>query len=793
MQFSEKWLRSLVNPPLDSDALGHLLTMAGLEVEEAEQVAPSFTSVVVARIVETEKHPNADKLKVCKVDVGQGELLQIVCGAPNAAAGMLVPCAKVGAVLPGDFAIKAAKLRGVDSYGMLCSARELGLSEDHSGLMELPADLPVGQDIRAALALDDIRFTIKLTPNRADCLSLTGVAREVAALTDAALRLPGADAVVPTLDARRGIVLDAPEACPRYCGRIIRGVDAKAPTPEWMKRRLQHSGVRSISALVDITNYVMLELGQPLHAFDNARLAGSIHVRYARAGEQLLLLNGQTVTPGADTLLIADQARALALAGIMGGEESGITLATTEVFLESAFFAPTAIAGRARSYGFSSDAAHRFERGVDFELPRLAMERATRLILEICGGEAGPVEEAVSPQHLPARPAVRLRPARVRKLLGIDLDDEAIAALLERVHLAVRREGADLWVTPPSFRFDIEIEEDLVEEVARLHGYDNIPAVAPKGTLLMGEQAENRRSVWDVRQSIAARDYQEVVNFAFVDEAWERDFCANPDPIRLANPIASQMSVMRSSLIPGLAANVVTNRNRQQERVRVFEIGRCFERKADGEPVSGFRQPLMLAALAAGPAQREQWGAAARKVDFYDVKGDLEALFAPQRLAFEPLSHPALHPGRAAAVMLDGRRIGIIGELHPVWVQRYELGAAPVVFEVELDAALSAHQPVFKEYSRQPAVVRDLALVVGQELAAATVLALLQEAAPAIVSDIRLFDVYVGQGIEPEKKSLAFRVLMQDTQRTLEEAEVEQAIEALVRHAEVKIGARLRG
>lgn len=793
MQFSENWLRSLVNPPMDSAALGHLLTMAGLEVEEADPVAPPFTSVVVARIVDTEKHPNADKLKVCKVDAGTGELLQIVCGAPNAAAGMLVPCATVGAVLPGEFTIKAAKLRGVESFGMLCSARELGLSDDHGGLLELPVDLAVGQDIRSALALDDIRYTIKLTPNRSDCLNLAGVAREVAALTGEPLALPAVEAVVPTIDARRAIVLDAPQACPRYCGRVIRGVDARAATPDWMKQRLQHSGVRAISALVDVTNYVMLELGQPLHAFDNTRLSGSIHVRYPRAGEQVLLLNEQTVTPGADTLLIADEARALALAGIMGGEDSGITLETTEVFLESAFFAPDAIAGRARSYGFSSDASHRFERGVDFDLALRAIERATRLILEICGGEAGPVEEAVAPQHLPARPAVRLRPARVRRLLGIELADEAIAALLERVHLAVQREGDVFLVTPPSFRFDIEIEEDLVEEIARLHGYDNIPAVPPQAALMMLERSESARSAWDVRHLIAARDYQEVVNFSFVEEAWERDFCANPDAIRLANPIASQMSVMRSSLIPGLAANVVTNRNRQQDRVRVFEIGRCFERKADGEPVAGFHQPLRVAVLAAGAAQREQWGAPARNVDFYDVKGDLEALFAPAVLSFERLSHPALHPGRAASVLLDGRRIGIIGELHPVWVQRYDLGPAPVVFEVDLDAALQARLPAYREISRLPAVIRDLALVVGQEVSSARVMEVLREAAPAIVREIGLFDVYHGKGIDPEKKSLAFRVLMQDTQRTLEEAEVEQAVQALVRHAETTLGARLRG
>ena len=792
MQFSEQWLRSLVNPPLDSEALGHLLTMAGLEVEESAPVAPAFSGVVVARIVEAEKHPNADKLRLCKVDAGQGELLQIVCGAPNAAVGMKVPCAVVGAKLP-DFEIKAAKLRGVESFGMLCSARELGLSEDHGGLLELPADAPIGLNVRDYLALDDTLFTIKLTPNRSDCLSLAGVGREVAALTGQPLIAPAIGVVAPTIDDRRAIVLDAPEACPRYCGRILRGVDAKAPSPEWMKQRLLRSGVRSISALVDVTNYVMLELGQPLHAFDNARLTGAIHVRYPRHGEQVLLLNEQTVTPAADTLLIADEARALALAGIMGGEESGITLDTTDVFLESAFFAPNAIAGRARSYGFVSDASHRFERGVDYELAGQAIERATQLILDICGGAAGPVVEAVSRDHLPVRKPVRLRPGRARRLLGIDLDDAAIGKLLEGVHLAVQRDGDSLLVVPPSFRFDIEIEEDLIEEIARLFGYDNIPALPPQGGLAMLDRSESNRSAWDVRHLLAGRDYQEVVNYAFVEEAWESDFCANDTPIRLANPIASQMSVMRSSLIPGLAANLVANRKRQLSRVRVFEIGRCFARKADGEPVAGFHQPVRVAALAAGPALPEQWGTPTRQVDFFDVKGDLEALFAPRALKFEPVSDPALHPGRAAAVLLDGRRIGVVGELHPVWVQRYELGAPAIVFEVEMDAALLACLPTYQEISRQPGVTRDLALVVEQGLAVGRVISVLSEVAPAIVKDIELFDVYHGKGIDPGKKSLAFRVLMQDTQRTLEDAEVDAAVAAIVCHAETSLGARLRG
>ena len=793
MQFSEQWLRTFVDPQLNSTELGHLLTMAGLEVEEAEPAAPAFKGVVVARIVEAEKHPNADKLKLCKVDAGTGEVLQIVCGAPNAAAGMKVPCAVVGAVLPGEFEIKKAKLRGVESFGMLCSARELGLSEDHGGLYALPEDAPVGTDVRDYLGLDDTLFTIKLTPNRADCLSLTGVAREVAAITATALQQPVVEPVPVAADDRREIVLDAPAACPRYCGRILRGVDARASTPEWMVRRLVRSGVRSISALVDITNYVMLELGQPLHAFDNTKLQGAIHVRMPRAGEQVLLLNEQTVTPAADTLLIADEARALALAGIMGGEDSGITLETTEVFLESAFFAPDAIAGRARNYGFSSDASHRFERGVDPALARVALERATRLVIEICGGEAGPVVEAQAPEALPVRKPVRLRPARARRILGVTLDDEAMLALLQRVHLEVVRDGDDFLVTPPSWRFDIEIEEDLVEELARLHGYDNIPAVAPQGSLMMLPSSEHSRPVWALRHLLAARGYQEVVNFAFVEEAWERDFCANENPIRLANPIASQLSVMRSSLIPGLVGTLATNRKRQIDRVRVFELARVFERKADGEPVRGFHQVMNIAGLAAGSVMPEQWGERARNVDFYDVKGDLEALFAPRQLAFTPLSHSALHPGRAATVKLDGHAVGVIGELHPVWVQRYDLGTAPVVFEVALDAALAARMPAYAEISRMPAVRRDLALVIAADVPVERVLEVLRAAAPAVVREISLFDVYHGKGIDPDKKSLAFRVSMQDTQRTLEDAEVEAAMAVLVEQAETVLGGRLRG
>ncbi|MBA4742997.1 MAG: phenylalanine--tRNA ligase subunit beta, partial [Azoarcus sp.] len=609
----------------------------------------------------------------------------------------------------------------------------------------------------------------------------------------APLSLTDTSPVAAGIADEREIVLDAPEACPRYCGRIVRGVDARAATPEWMVRRLERSGIRSISVLVDITNYVMLELGQPLHAFDDAKLDGAIHVRMPRGAEELLLLNEQSVKPAADTLLIADESRALALAGIMGGEESGITLDTTDLFLESAFFAPDAIAGRARQYNFSSDASHRFERGVDFELPRRAIERATRLILDLCGGSVGPVVEAVSEPHLPVRASVALRPQRARRVLGLDIDDAAMAKLLERVHLEVRREGDCLSIIPPSWRFDIAIEADLIEEIVRLHGYDDIPARTPLGPMKMLARDEGQRSVWTLRRLLAGRDFQEVINYAFVDSAWERDFCGNRTPVKLANPIASQMGVMRTSLIGGLVDNLIANRNRQLTRVRLFETGRCFLSTTENAPVAGFDQPLRVAALAAGPALPEQWGIATRRVDFFDLKADLEALLAPQVAVFSPLEHPALHPGRAASVSVDGKTIGVIGELHPKWVEAYDLGTAPIVFELDLSSALATGVPSYRELSRFPAVSRDIALIVDVAVASADLLAALRRVAPAIVQGVELFDVYQGKGVDESKKSLAFRVLMQDTQRTLEDSEVESAISAIVREADASFGATLRG
>lgn len=790
MQFPESWLRTLVDPPLTTEELCHLLTMAGLEVEECRPASAEFSHVVVAQIVSADKHPDADRLKLCSVDAGPHGRLQIVCGAPNAAPGIKVPCALAGARLPG-IEIKQTKVRGIDSDGMLCSARELGLSDDHAGLLVLPEDAPLGEDLRRYLNLDDALITLKLTPNRADCLSLLGIAREVAALTGAPLRWPVCESIAPVHDAVRRIVLDAPKACPRYCGRIVRDVNAAAPTPLWMKQRLERCGVRSISALVDITNYVMLELGQPLHAFDDAQLAGAIHVRYARPGERLLLLNGQTVTPSPETALIADDEKPLALAGIMGGEHSGISTTTRHLFLESAFFAPQAIAGKARALGFSSDASYRYERGVDFELPRKAIERATQLIVAICGGHPGPVVEAVATEHLPSRPPVRLRIPRVNQVLGIALEAKQIETLIRALGFPFTRQEDVLTITPPSWRFDIEIEEDLIEEIARLHGYDNIPAAAPRARLAMLPVAETQRTAMQLRHLLAERGYHEVVNYSFVPDAWEADFAGNMTPIRLANPIASQMGVMRSSLVGGLVGVLQTNLKRQIERVRIFELGRVF--LADATAETGYRQPWRLAFLAAGTALPEQWGAERRKVDFYDVKGDLEALCAPRRLQFVRAEHPALHPGRCARVLLAGQDIGFVGELHPRWTQRYELGAAPVVAEIELAALLATPLPVHAEISRLPAVVRDIALVVPQGCSAAALTEALSEAAPANVREIRLFDVYQGKGIPQGSKSLAFRVTMQDTRRTLSDEEADEVMARLLAAAQERFGAVLRG
>lgn len=785
MKFSENWLRTYVDPALDSAELAHQLTMAGLEVEALEEVAPAFDKVVVGEVLGLEKHPDADRLNVCRVNVGAAEPLQIVCGAANVHAGAKVPCAQVGAQLP-KMAIKRAKVRGVESFGMLCSESELGLAEESSGLLSLPPDAPVGESIRDYLGLDDRLFTLKLTPNRSDCLSVAGVAREVAAITQAPLTQPQAVAVEPSVPDRLRVAVDQAAACPRYCGRVVRGINQAAVTPEWMAQRLKRSGLRPIGAVVDITNYVLLELGQPLHAFDLAKIAGGITVRFARPGEQMELLNQQKAVLDPDMLVIADDAQALALAGIMGGQSSAVSDATTDIFLESAYFAPDAIAGKARRLNLSTDSSYRFERGVDFAATRSALERATQLLLEICGGAAGEIVEVIGP--LPERNAIKLRAARISQVLGVALDVAQIDALLRRLQFSFSESAGTFQVMPPSYRFDLAIEADLIEEVARLFGYDRIPATPPRGSLDMLPQSELSRGRDALRAILSARDYQEVINYSFVDAAWERDLAGNESPLALKNPIAAQMSVMRSTLLGGLVDNLRFNLNRKQERVRLFETGCCFH-GAEGDLS---RQPERIAALCYGSAYPEQWGQAARTVDFFDAKADLEALLWPAVPRFEAASHPALHPGQSARVWLEEECIGWIGTLHPKWRQAYELPAAPVMFELEMAALLRSRVPAFSGISRFPMVRRDLAVVVDEGASVQAMLDGLHESLPEVVIELALFDVYRGKGIDSGKKSLAFRVLMQDTRQTLTDETVDAVITQLARILTDRFDAKLR-
>ncbi len=784
MKFSENWLRTWVNPALSSEALGHQLTMAGLEVEALEAVAPAFNNVVVAEVLEVVKHPNADRLNVCQVNVGEASPLTIVCGAANVAVGVKVPCARIGALLPGNFAIKQAKVRSIESFGMLCSAVELGLATESDGLWLLPSDAPVGKTLREYLDLDDKLFTLKLTPNRSDCSGMIGVAREVAAMTGSPLKPLDIQTQPVTLAEQWPVNVKDAQACPLYCGRLVRGVNAAAATPDWMLRRLERSGLRGINAVVDITNYVMLEMGQPLHAFDLAKLSGGIAVRRACKGESLVLLNEQQVELDEEVLVIADEARVLALAGIMGGQGSGVETATQDIFLESAFFHPDAIAGRARRFGLATDSSFRFERGVDFAGTKLALERATQLLLEICGGSAGAVSEVRG--QLPKREAIALRRSRVARVLGIELDNAQIADLFTRLQFEFTANGDDYRVTPPSFRFDLSIEADLIEELARLHGYDNIPALAPQAALTMLPDSELQQPLTRIQQLLVARDYQEIVSYAFVDEQTERELCGNEHPVALQNPIASNLAVMRSSLIVGLVGALRYNLNRKQARVRLFEAGACFAKVDDK-----YQQTQRLSGLAYGATQPEQWGAAARMVDFYDVKADVEALFALQPLRFAAATHPALHPGRSAQIFCGEQLVGWIGELHPHWQQQYDIAQAAVWFEVDLGAAMQAKVPRMSEIAKFLPVRRDLAVLVDESVAVQSLLDAMQAVSAPNVVEVSLFDVYRGKGVEHGKKSLAFRVLLQDTQKMLTDSEIEPSIASLVDVMQ-KQGAQLR-
>ncbi|MGQ9684892.1 MAG: phenylalanine--tRNA ligase subunit beta [Thiobacillaceae bacterium] len=784
MQFSERWLRSLVKTDLSMTELGHALTMAGLELESLQPVAPAFEGVVVAEILAAERHPDADRLQVCTVRTGEGAPLTIVCGAPNARAGLKTACALVGARLP-ELEIRQAKVRGVESFGMLCSARELGLNGDAAGIMELPADAPVGASLREYLNLDDLIVTLKLTPNRGDCLSLTGIAREVAALTGARRIAVDASPVPATQAGSHAVIVEAPEACPIYCGRIIRGLDPAAQTPAWMVKRLLRSGLRPIHPVVDVTNYVLLELGQPMHAFDLSRLQGPLRARMARADEALTLLDGQSIRLQGDCLVIADDTGPLALAGIMGGAASGVSADSREVFLEAAHFTPAAITGRARRYGLSTDSSHRFERGVDPMLPRQAMERATRLILDICGGEAG--EIVVAGPGVPARAPIAFRPARARRLLGVDIPDAEMGGIFDRLGIEVSSSGETWQILPPSWRFDLEIEVDLIEEVARLRGYEHIAAATPRAAHYLLPVSERLRSESEIKNLVSTMGYQEIVTYSFISSEQHDDFDANNARITLRNPIAAQMDVMRSSLMPGLVQTLRHNLNHGQERLRVFELGRCFL----GMDLDS--QPIRLAGLAYGSAWPEQWAAAQRWVDFFDLKADVEALFWPVRPQFRKATHPALHPGQSARVWLADQPVGWIGSLHPRLAQKYGFARSPLLFELEYSALSPRALPTHRGIARFPAVRRDIAVVVDADLAVGAVLEAVRDALPTTVTEFELFDVYQGQGMEPGKKSLAFRMLLQHTEKTLTESEIAAAVSQVLAFLSERFNATLRG
>ena len=811
MQFPESWLREFCNPDLSTEQLAETLTMAGLEVEELKPVAPPFTHIVVGEIKTAEQHPNADRLRVCTVDVGQPELLNIVCGAPNARVGIRVPCALVGAELPpGEdgkpFLIKVGKLRGVESQGMLCSARELKLSEDHGGLMELAADAPLGQNIREHLALDDTLFTLKLTPNLAHCLSVYGVAREVAALTGAPLLQPSFPAVAVKNADRVSVKISAPDLCGRFSGRVVRSVNPKATTPQWMVDRLARCGQRSVTALVDISNYVMFELGRPSHIFDLDKIHGGLDVRWGKPGEQLKLLNGTTVTVDEKVGVIADDQQVESLAGIMGGDATAVSDDTVNIYAEAAFWWPKSIAGRSRRYNFSTDAGHRFERGVDASTTVEHLERITQLILDICGGEAGPMDDVQV--NLPQAQPVTLRVARAAKIIGMPLTQAQCAGALTRLGLPVVEGDGVLAVTPPSYRFDLTIEEDLIEEVVRMVGYNQLPTTPPLAPITAKVRPENRRSPFAVRRALAGLGFQETINFSFVEERWEHELAGNPNPIKLLNPIASQMSVMRSSLLGSLLQVLKFNLDRKAPRVRVFEVGSVFLRDASvsnsDTTVEGFNQPMRVAGLAYGAVDGLQWGVKEQGAGFYDLKGDVEALLAPAVAQFMPAEHPAMHPGRCAKVVLAGQEIGFVGELHPRWRQSYGFTQTPVLFELDLNAVVQRTVPVFSAVAKHQSVERDIAVIVQERVTLADVVAAVH-AAPTggLLRNVVLFDVYRpkpvkdGEAAAPGalsagEKSLALRLTLNSAEGTLAEDQIEAAVAAVLARLASDVNARLR-
>lgn len=788
MKISEQWLREWVNPAIDSEALVRQLSMAGLEVDGVEPAAPAFNDVVVARVVSVTPHPDADKLHVCQVDDGDG-LHDVVCGAPNVRADMLAPYARIGAVLPDGTKIRKAKLRGVESRGMLCGADELGLLDTVDGLLELgPAHTP-GTDLRAALGLDDVLIDIDLTPNRGDCLSLRGLAREVSVLNDCEMHAPVIAPVAAQSDMSFPVAVQDPAGCPRYLGRVIRNVDVSRESPWWLRERLRRCGIRPIDAVVDVTNFVLLELGQPMHAFDLDRLQDRIVVRRAQAGEQMVLLDGVTVTLDEETLLIADGSGPVAMAGVMGGAHSGIVAEgaepTRNIFLECAFFSPETIAGRARRFGLHTDASHRYERGVDFELQAQAMERATQLLLDIVGGEPGPVTEAVASEALPERRSVTLRQERLNALLGMAIEPATVTMILQRLGLPVlssedRPEGR-LWrVQAPSWRFDIEREADLIEEVARVYGYDNISVSVPVGAMHLRPARVRELTADALRDALAGAGFQEILSYSFVEPELNLQFCPNAEPLQLANPISAELAVMRGSLWPGLVKTWMANRNRQQTLAHLFEVGRVFERVTNN-----IVETEWVAGLLAGARQPEGWAQESAEVDFFDARGAVEVILQQTRrfpaFRIEPAEHPALHPGQSAAVeTLLGERIGWVGRLHPRIQRELDLPRPVYLFELAMDGLRERAIPCHQGLSRFPSVRRDVAVELDTAVPASSVLQSARAAAGEWLVDLRLFDVYAGEKMAPGRRSLALAMTLQHPERTLAEAEVTAQVDAVV-------------
>ena len=798
MRIPYSWLAEWVTVPWSAEELGKRLTMAGLELEALEPAAPGFSGVVVAEILTAEKHPQADKLRVCRVSTGQGEPVQIVCGASNARAGLKSALAVVGAQLPGNVAIEAAKLRGVESAGMLCSAKELGLADTSSGILELPSDAPVGKDVRDYLALDEMILELNVTPNRGDAMSVIGVAREVAALSGGQVKGPAASAQPSALRDTCGVHLDAPAGCPKFAGRVVRGVNNKVATPIWMRERLRRAGVRSISAVVDVTNYVMLELGQPMHGYDLAKLRGEIHARLGQAGEKITLLDGKTVEVQSDVLLIADSEGPIGVAGIMGGERTAVSAETTDVFFEAAYFAPDAVIGRGMRWGLTTDASQRFERGVDPSQQERAVERATALLLSIAGGQAGPVSVRQADEHLPARPAVTLRRKQLARLLGVRFEDARVLASLEGLKMSVEPTEEGWRVTPPSHRFDIGIEADLIEEVARIVGYPAIPETDGPVPQRFGNLPSARPTERALLDTLALRGYQEAITYAFVDPQLQTRLFPGVAATALANPIASDLSVMRVSLWPGLLKAALENQRRQQDRIRLFEHGARFE-ATGAQGLDATREIDSLAGIACGQRLPEQWGLPRdmrEPVDFFDVKGDLEALLtatgAGTEFTFEPQALSCLHPGRAARLVRKGTAVGWLGELHPSLVKALEFTQAPVLFELDIGAALAVEVAAYREISRFPQVRRDLAVVLDESVALSSLTERVVFTASSLLRDLRVFDVYRGPGVEAGRKSVALGLIFQDISRTLTEDDVTGIMTAVVADLRVSLNAKIR-